>query len=80
MFGIVRWGKLGGPLHRAGIERVSKSLEESGFKVQREVRIPTPNGAKSSRWVISSDGTVLASGSTIQATDNQNGITFSDAH
>lgn len=30
--------------------------------------------------VISSDGTVLASGSTIQATDNQNGITFSDVH
>jgi hypothetical protein len=47
----VRWGKLGGPLHRAGVERVSRSLEESGFKVQREVRIPTPNGAKSSRWV-----------------------------
>ncbi len=50
-FGIVRWGKLGGPLHRAGVERVSRSLEESGFKVQREVRVPTPNGAKSSRWV-----------------------------
>ena len=49
--GIVRWGKLGGPEHRAGIERVSRSLEESGFKVQREVRVPTPNGAKSSRWV-----------------------------
>jgi hypothetical protein len=50
-FGIVRWGKLGGPLHRAGVERVSRSLEESGFKVQREVRIRTRNGAKYWRWV-----------------------------
>ena len=49
--GIVRWGKLGGPLHRAGIERIARLLEENGFKVQREVRILTPNGAKSSRWV-----------------------------
>ena len=34
-----------------GVDRVSRWLEESGFKVQREVRIPTPKGAKSSRWV-----------------------------
>jgi hypothetical protein len=49
--GFVRWGKLGGPLHRAGVERVAQSLEEDGFQVQREVQIKTPNGAKSSRWV-----------------------------
>jgi hypothetical protein len=50
-FGIVRWGKLGGPLHREGVARVAKSLKESGYEVEKEVRIPTPNGAKSSRWV-----------------------------
>jgi hypothetical protein len=49
--GIVRWGKLGGPEHRAGVARVAKSLEESGFKVKTELRIETQNGAKSARWV-----------------------------
>jgi hypothetical protein len=49
--GIVRWGKLGGPEHRAAIERVSRALAENGFRVDREVRILTPNGAKSSRYV-----------------------------
>ena len=49
--GIVRWGKLGGPEHRAGVARVAKSLKESGYEVEKEVRVPTPNGAKSSRWV-----------------------------
>jgi RHS repeat-associated protein len=50
-FGFVRWGKLGGPLHREAVARVARSLRESGFEVEKEVRIPTPNGAKSSRWV-----------------------------
>ena len=31
--------------------RVSGTLEADGYTVRQEVRIPTPNGAKSSRWV-----------------------------
>jgi hypothetical protein len=65
--GIVRWTKLGGPERRAGIERVSKSLEESGFKVQREVRVPPPNCAKSSRSV-DVVGTDLYPGTGLHAT------------
>jgi RHS repeat-associated protein len=47
---FIRWGKLGGPAHRAEIARQEKALKEQGYTVRREVNIKTPNGAKSSRW------------------------------
>jgi len=48
---FIRWGKLGGPAHRAKIDEVAKRLQEEGYTVDREVQIKTPNGIKSSRWV-----------------------------
>jgi RHS repeat-associated protein len=46
-----RWGRLGGPAHRAAVARVGKELNSMGYKVRTEQRIPTPNGAKSARYV-----------------------------
>jgi len=47
---FMRWGRLGGPAHRAEIARQQSALEEQGYKVDREVYIKTSNGAKSGRF------------------------------
>ena len=46
----MRWGRLGGPAHRAEIARQESALEEQGYKVDREAYIKTPGGAKSGRF------------------------------
>lgn len=48
---FIRWGRLGGPAHRAAINRIASRLEEEGYTVTREAYIKTPNGAKSYRFV-----------------------------
>lgn len=48
--GFARFGRLGGPAHRAAIGRISRLLEESGYSVSQEKYIPTPNGAKGYRF------------------------------
>ena len=45
------FGKLGGPAHRATVNRLSDMLSKEGYEVQREVKIPTPRGSKGSRFV-----------------------------
>jgi hypothetical protein len=47
---FARFGRLGGPAHRAAIDRISKILEEDGYAVTREKYIPTPGGAKGYRF------------------------------
>jgi hypothetical protein len=47
---FARFGRLGGPAHRAAIGRISRLLEESGYSVTQEKYIPTPNGAKGYRF------------------------------
>jgi hypothetical protein len=48
--GFARFGRLGGPAHRAAIGRISQLLEESGYSVTQEKYIPTENGAKGYRF------------------------------
>ena len=48
---FTRWGRLGGPLHRAGVEKMSQYLRNKGYEVENEKWIPTQNGAKSGRFV-----------------------------
>jgi RHS repeat-associated protein len=45
------WGKLGGPAHRATVNRLAKMLEKDGFEVTRELKIDTPNGTKLTRFL-----------------------------
>jgi len=48
--GFARFGRLGGPAHRAAIGRISRILEEDGYSVTQEKYIPTENGAKGYRF------------------------------
>ena len=48
---FIRWGRLGGPAHRAAVRKISDRLKEEGYDVNPEVKIKTPNGAKSYRFV-----------------------------
>ena len=46
------WGKLGGPRHRQSVQQLAKLLRQDGYDdVQTEVKVETPNGAKSYRYV-----------------------------
>jgi hypothetical protein len=46
------YGKAGGPLHQAKIEEVGKKLDADGFtEIKTEVKIDTPLGSKSKRFV-----------------------------
>ena len=44
------WGKLGSPAHRAEVAKAAEGMRERGLTVRTEVRFPTPNGSKSSRY------------------------------
>jgi hypothetical protein len=44
------WGKLGGPRHRAEVQRVSDDIRSRGLTPQGEVRFDTPGGFKSRRY------------------------------
>ncbi len=43
-------GKLGGPAHRAEVNKVVKDIESRGLRAVREERIGTPGGAKQDRY------------------------------
>ncbi len=45
------FGKLGGPAHRATVNKLADMLQKDGFEVSKEVKVPTPNGSKGSRYV-----------------------------
>jgi RHS repeat-associated protein len=45
------WGKLGGPAHRQTVQKLSEILRNEGYDVQTEVKVPTPMGAKQTRYV-----------------------------
>jgi hypothetical protein len=45
------WGRLGGPTHRYTVQKLSEMLRNEGYDVQTEVRVPTPMGAKQTRYV-----------------------------
>jgi hypothetical protein len=45
------WGKLGGPAHRQTVQKLSEMLRNQGYDVQTEVKVPTPMGAKQTRYV-----------------------------
>jgi len=45
------WGKLGGPAHRQSVKMLSKMLQKAGYEVETEVRVETPTGVKSARYV-----------------------------
>ena len=46
------WGKLGGPRHRQSVQQLAKLLRQDAYDdVQTEVKVETPNGAKSYRYV-----------------------------
>jgi RHS repeat-associated protein len=45
------WGKLGGPAHRATVNKIAEIIQREGFEVQKEVPIKTPNGWKGTRYV-----------------------------
>jgi RHS repeat-associated protein len=49
--GFVRFVRLGGPAHRAAVDRISNLLEQDGYTVTKEKYFKTPNGAKSGRFV-----------------------------
>jgi len=44
-------GKKGGPAHQAGIEDVKNDIESRGLEPVDELRVKTPNGEKSSRFI-----------------------------
>jgi hypothetical protein len=48
--GIKHPGKLGGPLHRATIDEISKYFISRGYKVTPEAPIKTPEGALQVRY------------------------------
>ena len=45
------FGKRGGPLHQAKVAQVEASIKAKGLKAVRELKIDTPAGAKSARYV-----------------------------
>ena len=49
--GVVRWGRLGGPSHRAAVRALSRLWESEGYTVDQEHLVRTPGGAKSYRFV-----------------------------
>jgi hypothetical protein len=48
--GFARWGRLGGPAHRAAVEALANHWRAQGYTVNKEQLIRTPKGAKSYRF------------------------------
>jgi hypothetical protein len=48
---VARWGRLGGPAHRAAVNALARQWEKEGYAVDREHMVRTPNGAKNYRFV-----------------------------
>jgi RHS repeat-associated protein len=48
---VIRFGRLGGPAHRAAVNHIADMLEQDGYQVTREKYFKTPNGSKSGRFV-----------------------------
>ncbi|MGE0186549.1 MAG: RHS repeat-associated core domain-containing protein [Hyphomonadaceae bacterium] len=46
-----RPGRLGGPEHRAGVDRVAEDIQSRGLEPVREARVRTPEGRRESRYV-----------------------------
>jgi RHS repeat-associated protein len=45
------FGKLGGPLHKAKVDETAADIEARGLDVVKELRVPTPGGNRSTRYV-----------------------------
>jgi RHS repeat-associated protein len=45
------FGKKGGPLHQAKVAQVEAEVEARGLKAVRELKVDTPSGSKSARYV-----------------------------
>ena len=49
--GFARFGRLGGPAHRAAVNAASDLLRNEGYIVTQEKYVRTPNGAKQGRFI-----------------------------